>query len=84
MSGQPRSVLSADEVTELKVLEDELRGLRARWRQLAARLERARKSSVRALVRDRLLCVLQDSLTPALRDLRSIEAEARAAQEKDA
>jgi hypothetical protein len=77
MREEPRSSLSAAELAELKGLETELRGLRKRWRRLVARLERARRSSLRALVRDRLLCVLQDSLAPALHDLRSIEAEAR-------
>jgi hypothetical protein len=68
-----RSTLSAEERAELARLTAELHGLRKRWRRLAARLEPARGSSARALVRDRLLCVLLDCVEPALRDLRSIE-----------
>ena len=74
MKERLRSTLSAEEQAELKRLTAELRGLRNRWRRLAARLERARVSSARALVRDRLLCILLDCIEPALRDLRSIEA----------
>ena len=70
-------VLSAEELEDLKELRADLRGLRKRWRRLVARLERAQRSSVRGLVRDRLLCVLHDCLAPARRDLESIDAEAR-------
>jgi hypothetical protein len=77
MRDEPLSGLSAAELAELRGLESELRGLHERWRRLVARLERARRASVRALVRDRLLCVLLDCLAPALRDLGSIEADAR-------
>lgn len=77
MREPPRDALSAAELAELKGLATELRGLRKRWRRLVARLGRARRSAVHALVRDRLLCVLHDCVAPALRDLRSIEAEAR-------
>lgn len=71
-----RSTLSAEEQAELRSLAVELLGLRKRWRRLAARLERSREPSPRALVRDRLRCVLVDCIEPALRDLRSIETNA--------
>lgn len=76
MSHRPTDVLAPDELEELTRLLAELRGLRARWEGLLARLHRARRSSVRALVRDRLLCVLHDCIAPALRDVDSIEAAA--------
>jgi hypothetical protein len=69
--------LTADERDDLLELTADLRALRKRWRKLVAGLQRARRSSVRGEVRDRLLCVLHDCLAPALRDLRSIEAAAR-------
>lgn len=69
--------LTAAEQEDLLGLAADLRALRKRWRQLVARLQRARRTSVRGVVRDRLRCVLHDCLRPALRDLRSIEAEAR-------
>lgn len=65
--------LSAGELEDLKKLKEDLRGLRKRWIGLVARLARARRSTVT----DRLACVLHDCLTPALRDLESIAAEAR-------
>lgn len=74
---QLRSTLTAAELAELKRLTAELCGLRQRCRRLVARLDPARGASVRALVRDRLLCVVHDCLAPALRDLESIEADAR-------
>ncbi len=66
--------LTMGDLDDLKELEADLRRLRKRWRKLVARLERARRG---APVKDRLLCVLHDCLSPALRDLRSIEAAAR-------
>lgn len=66
--------LSTEELASLRRLGAELRGVLARARRLAVRLQRARRSSLRALVRDRLLCVLQDCIAPAVRDLQSIES----------
>lgn len=77
MRDESLSGLSAAELAELRGLASDLRGLAERWRRLVARLDRARRDSVRALVRDRLQCVLLDCLAPALRDLGSIEAGAR-------
>ncbi|HKH48145.1 MAG TPA: hypothetical protein VKM72_26095 [Thermoanaerobaculia bacterium] len=76
MIRKTREVLSAEELAELKGLEAELSGLRKRWSQLIARLASARRSSPRAVVVDRLRCVLHDCLAPALRDLESIERNA--------
>jgi len=70
-----RSTLSAEERAELRELAIDLRGLRDRLRRLAGWLERSRDSSSRALVGDRLRCILLDCIDPALRDIRSIETE---------
>ena len=70
------STLSMQELDYLRRLTSELCRLRRQGRALVARLETARKPSVRALVRDRLLCVLHDSLGPAVQDLDSIQAAA--------
>lgn len=70
------STLSVQELDHLRRLTSELCRLCRQGRDLVARLEQARQSSVRALVRDRLLCVLHDSLGPAARDLDSIQAAA--------
>lgn len=68
--------LSEEELAELKSLEAGMRGLIRRGRRLVARLG-GRSAAGRALVRNRLLCVLHDGFSPALRDLESIDAAAR-------
>lgn len=77
MTGKLREGLSAEELAELKGLKADLRGLRQRWSQLIRRLALARRSSRRAVVGDRLRCVLHDCLAPAVRDLESITRDAR-------
>jgi hypothetical protein len=68
--------LSAEERDVLRRLGAELRSVLTRARRLAVRLQPARRRSVRALVRDRLLCIVQDSIAPAVRDIESIESAA--------
>lgn len=77
MNGSNPDFLSAGELAALERLRDDLRRALARARRLTARLTPARRLSVRALVRDRLLCVIHDSLAAAGRDLDAIEADAR-------
>lgn len=68
--------LSAEELDAFRRLGADLRRILLRARRIAARLQAARRRSRRALVRDRLLCVVQDSIAPAVRDVESIETAA--------
>jgi hypothetical protein len=68
--------VSVEDLAALRRLGADLRGVLSRAHRLAIRLHPARRRSLRALVRDRLLCVLQDSIAPAVRDLDSIASTA--------
>jgi hypothetical protein len=76
VSRNTREVLAPEELAELRGLEADLRELRKRWNRLIASLAPARGASARAVVGDRLRCVLHDCIAPALRDLESINAAA--------
>lgn len=78
MSGRKPAGLADAELGALRALLADLRGLAARVHGLTEQLGASERRSRRSLVRDRLLCVLQDSLAPAVRDLESIESAVRA------
>ena len=69
--------LSPEELHDLGQLTAEWRDLLLRSKDFVARLRQARGLPARAVVESRLLCVLHDSLAPAVQDLGAIEKEAR-------
>jgi len=69
----PEAALSSQELADLAQLTAEWRSLLARSRSFVARLRRAR--GLQEVVESRLLCVLHDSLAPAVQDLEAIAAE---------
>lgn len=69
--------LSPQELHELGQLAAEWRNLLGRSQDFVARLRQACWLPARDVVESRLLCVLQDSLAPAVQDLGAIERAAR-------
>jgi hypothetical protein len=69
--------LTTEELADLEQLVSALRGVSAAANAFVLRLDGAEDDSLRARVCDRLRCVLQDSLSPALRDCGSILIEAQ-------
>jgi hypothetical protein len=69
--------LSPGELHDLGQLAAEWRNLLVRSKDFVVRLRQARGLPARAVVESRLLCVLHDSLAPAVQDLSAIEREAR-------
>ena len=69
--------LTPGELHDLGRLTAEWRDLLLRSKDFVARLRQARGLPARAVVESRLLCVLHDSLAPAVQDLGAIEREAR-------
>lgn len=69
--------LSVKELEELRGFKEDLCNVAERSLFLALSLVLARESSARGVARERLLCVVQDCLLPAMRDLNSILREAR-------
>lgn len=67
---------------DLGQLTAEWRDLLVRSQDFVARLRRARGLPERVMIESRLLCVLHDSLAPAVRDLGAIESTARAPEEE--
>lgn len=74
---QPSLSITPDEMAGLERLTNALRGVVAATDGFILHLDGAEEDSLRARVCDRLRCVLQDSLSPALRDLASILLEAQ-------
>lgn len=74
---QPSPSITPEELAGLERLTNALRGVVAATDGFILRFANTEEDSLRARVCDRLRCVLQDSLSPALRDLGSILLEAQ-------
>jgi hypothetical protein len=70
-------LLTTEELAPLAELTGALRGVVAAMNAVVLDLDRGEEDSLRSRLCDRLRCVLQDSLRPALRDCESIWIEAQ-------